>query len=131
MLTHSLMAQMDHGHLIAAVHCEIDALASTDLERELLVRLEAAIDAHDGALIQTAETYDFTAKDIKVLGEALIEDIAVTVALLNVLDAADVHDPETLKSQLALAEQFHALADDAGDVFARLAQLTTTTEYLS
>ena len=131
MLTHSLMAQMDHGHLIAAVHCEIDALASTDLERELLARLEAALDAHDGALVQTAEAYDFTAKDIKVLGEALIEDTAVTVALLNVLGAAGIHDPEALKSRLSLANQFYALADDAGDVFARLAQLTTTTEYPS
>ena len=131
MLTPLLMAQMDHGHLIAAVHCEIDALANTDLERELLARLEAALGEHDGALIQTAEAYDFGAEDIKALGDALVENTTVTVALLNVLGAADIHDPDRLRAQLALANQFHALADDAGDVFARLAQLTTTTEYPS
>ena len=131
MLTPFLMTQLDHGHLIAAVHCEINPLTSTALERELLARLEACVDEHDDALTEAAEAYDFGAEDIKALGDALVENTTVTVALLNVLGAADIHDPDRLRAQLALANQFHALADDAGDVFARLAQLTTTTEYPS
>ena len=128
MLTPSLMAQMDPGHLIAAVHCEIDPLTHTALERELLSRLEARIDAHDDALTEAAEAYDFAAEDITILGDALIENIPVTAALLRVLGAAGIHDPEALTSRLTLAEQFCALADDAGDVFTRLAQLIPTTE---
>lgn len=73
MLTPSLMAQMDPGHLIAAVHCEIDPLTHTALERELGSRLEARIDAHDDALTEAAEAYDFAAEDITILGDALIE----------------------------------------------------------
>lgn len=131
MLTPCLMAQMDHGHLIAAVHCETDPLTSTALERELLARLEACVDEHDDALIEVAEAYDFAAEDIKTLGDALIENAPVTAALLKALDAAGIHDPEALTSRLTLAEQFCALADDAGDVFTRLAQLTPTTEQTS
>ena len=81
MLTPSLLAQMDPGHLIAAVHCEINSLTSTALERELLARLEACADAHD---------------------DALIENAPVTAALLGVLGAAGIHDSEALKSRLAL-----------------------------
>ena len=128
MLTLTLMPQMDHGHFIAAVHSEIDPLTSTNLERELLARLEALLDEYHGELTQAAENYDFGAEDIKSLGEALIENLPTTVALLTVLAAASIDDPDALKSRLALAEQFHALAGDAGDVFIRLAQLTTPTK---
>lgn len=125
MLTPTLMAQMYHGHFVAAVHCEIDPLTSTVLERELLARLEALLDEDQGNLSQAAEEYDLGAEDIKTLGDALIEDTTVTVALLKVLAAASIDDPDTLRGRLALAEQFHALAKEAGDVFTRLAQLTT------
>ena len=127
MLTPTLMAQMDYGHFLAAGDCEIGPLTSTDLERELLARLEVLLNDHDGELTQAAEKYDLSAEDIKTLGDALIEDTTVTVALLKVLAAASIDDPDTLKSRLALAQQFHALAEDAGDVFTRRARLTTPT----
>lgn len=123
MLTPTLMAKMDHGHFVTAVHCEIDPLTSTVLERELLARLDALLDEDQGNLSQAAEEYDLGAEGIKTLGDALIED--TTVALLKVLAAASIDDPDTLRGRLALAEQFHALAKEAGDVFTRLAQLTT------
>lgn len=46
-------------------------------------------------------------------------------ALLDTIVAAGIDDAETLKERLARADEFDAIAKDAGDLFARLNTLAT------
>ncbi len=48
--------------------------------------------------------------------------------MLAVLASADISNPNELKTALDGFEQFRTLASDAGDVFTRLSELTTTVQ---
>ena len=128
MLTAQLMKSMDASHLLAAAHTEHDPLTRTPLETELLDRLEALLDEVDSDLNEAAGEFDFAAKDIKNLGDALILNTDNTVALLKEIGEAGLDSPESLKAELDLAKKFRALVEDAGDVFTRLSDLFTTAQ---
>ena len=128
MLTAQLAKSMDDEHLLASARAEIDPLTSTALELELLDRFEALLDEQDGELTEAVEEFDFEAKHIKALGDALIQSTENTVALLEVIGEAGFDDPELLKAELELAAKFRALANDAGDFFTRLNDLLTTNQ---
>ena len=144
-LSIELLKAMDGQHAVNALRADFDPIVNTPLESFLLDWVESLVDEVDSDLSIEAENHGLDAEDIKALGEALIEDADNTVALLSVigkagtdvdelkgvfalievLDEAGIDTPETLKARLALADQFRALANDAGDVFSRLTELTT------
>ena len=128
MLTAQLAKSMDDEHLLASARAEQDPLTSSAAEIELLTRFEALLDEVDGDLNEAVAEFDFEAKHIKSLGDALIQSTENTVAILEVIGAAGFDDPELLKAELELAAKFRALANDAGDFFTRLNDLVTTNQ---
>jgi hypothetical protein len=128
MMTAQLMKSMDDRHLVASVHAELDPLTSSAAEIELLARFEALLDERNDELKGVVEYFDFEVKDIRALGDALIQNTDTTVALLNTIAKAGIEDPESLKAELDLAKKFRDLIEDAGDVFTRLSDLLTTQE---
>lgn len=128
MLTAQLMKSMDDHHLVSSLYAEQDPLTSSAAEIELLTRFEALLDEVDGDLNEAVAEFDFEAKHIKSLGDALIQSTENTVAILEVIGAAGFDDPELLKAELELAAKFRALANDAGDFFTRLNDLLTTNQ---
>lgn len=128
MLTAQLMASMDDRHLVASIYAEQDPLTSSAAEIELLARFEALLDEKNEDLSEAADEFEFDAEQIKALGDALILDTDNTVALLSAIGDAGIDNPALLTAELELAKKFRALAEDAGDVFTRLSQLTTEQE---
>jgi hypothetical protein len=128
MMTAQLMKSMDDHHLVASLYAEQDPLTSSAAEIELLTRFEALLDEKDDELNEAVGEFAFEAKDIKALGDALIQNTSNTVALLEAIGQAGIDDPESLKAELDLAKKFRALVEDAGDVFTRLADLLTTAQ---
>lgn len=128
MLTAQLMKAMDDRHLVASIYAEQDPLTSSAAEIELLARFEALLDEKNEDLTEAADEFEFDAKQIKALGDALIQNTDNTVALLEALGDAGIDDPASLKADLDLVKKFRALTEDAGDVFTRLSQLTTEQE---
>lgn len=128
MLTAQLMKSMDDRRLVASIYAEQDPLTSSAAEIELLTRFEALLDEQDGELTEAVAEFDFEAKHIKALGDALIQSTENTVAMLEVIGEAGFDDPELLKAELELATKFRALANDAGDFFTRLTDLVTTNQ---
>lgn len=128
MLTAQLMKSMDDRHLVASIYADQDPLTSSAAEIELLARFEALLDEKNEDLTEAADEFEFDAKQIKALGDALILNTDTTVALLSAIGDAGIDTPETLKAELELAKKFRALVEDAGDVFTRLSQLTTEQE---
>lgn len=128
-LTAQLMANMDDGHLVSALHAELDPLTSTDTERELLARVERLLDeADDDGIVKAAENYDLSAADITALGDALIVNADQTAKLLGAIGGEGYDDPEALKADLELLSKFRAIANDMGDAATRLSQLITTAQ---
>jgi hypothetical protein len=130
MLTAKLMKSMDDHHLLASARAEQDPLTSSAAEIELLARFERLLDeaSEHKPVAEAVEEFDFEAKDIEALGDALIQNTSNTVALLEAIAQAGIDDPESLKADLDLVKKFRALTEDAGDVFTRLSQLTTEQE---
>lgn len=120
-----------------------DPLTSSAIEAECLRRFEALLDTHDSEAyelvtereldasvlrdtLDTLDAHDIEPGALAQLCDAMLIGPANTAALLNALAAADLDAPESLKAELDLAKQFRALVEDAGDVFSRLSELTTT-----
>lgn len=127
-LTAQLMASMDDGHLVSALHAEMDPLTSTETEQELLARFESLLDLANDEHKVAAENYDLSPADITTLGDALIVNADQTAKLLGVIGAEGYDDPDTLKADLELLTNFRALANDMGDAASRLSQLITTVQ---
>ena len=144
MLTRNLMRSMDDAHLIAAAHAEIDPLTATDLECELLDRLESAIKNAD--LVEVCDSRDIDADTLTALLDAhpatytqqtvmlaKLNDENITepvelgnaLAMLNVLMHEDIDTPERLRAELDRLKTFNNVVADAGDTLSRLAALTT------
>lgn len=121
---------------------QLDDLTSSDIERELLRRLEAT----DTELFEAASEAEFTADQLtnlaqamegfpvqevtQLLGVMLEADIDAKplINILNVLDDAGITEPDELKEALGFATKFQAIANDAGDVLARLSTLVSETQ---
>ena len=125
MLTANLMALMDDAHLVSAIEAELDPLASTDIERELLSRFETKIDgdADYAEIIAVIDEFEIEAKELRELADARIGD--ATLAILKVISDAGIDSADSLQAELDLAKSFSALAEDAGDTITRLSQLIT------
>ena len=121
---------------------QLDDLTSSDIERELLRRLEAT----DTELFEAASEAEFTADGLtnlaqamegftveqvtELLGVMLEADIEAKplIAMLKVLDEAGITETDELKEALEFATKFQAIANDAGDVLARLSTLVSETQ---
>lgn len=122
-------------------HNQIDDLTSSDIERELLRRLEARETDAVAALDET----EFSAEEILVLGEAMshseVESATAVAKLLNavsdsnftvdalieiiqLLQETGISEADELSAVLGLTKDFRTLANDAGDIFSRLHSLT-------
>jgi hypothetical protein len=121
------LSLMTNDQLVTVAHAEYNPLTSTDLELELIKRLEIAIDAEDDSVTAAAADVSLIAEDIRALGDAVITNTNITVALLRIVAEAGYDTPEDLKTDLELLTKFRALANDAGDVFARLSDLSQST----
>lgn len=128
MLTPQLLAAMSDDRLVAVLHTEFNPLTASAAEVELLKRFKAALESRNDQLDSALDDYEFSAKNIIDIGDAIIQNTDNTVALLKAIGDAGIDSPEELKATLDRAEQFTRLASDAGDVFNRLSQLATTTQ---
>ena len=133
MLTAQLMAQMSDVELIRAASVETNDITSTALELELLTRLENANEALAAA--EEHEAFGDLATEFRMTPAALrelLESHAGTTdemsKLLALLNDEDIHQPEQLRALIDFHNTFKALANDAGDVFARLSTLATATQ---
>ena len=133
MLSAQLMKQLSDAELVRMASNETNDITSTALELELLSRLEnatealAAAEEHE-ALGDIAAEFSLTSKDMRDLLEShcgTTEEMAKLLALLN---DEDIHTLVQLQALLDFHNTFKALANDAGDAFARLSTLVTTAQ---
>lgn len=109
------LAWMGDDEFIRHAKSNLDPLTSTDLERELLIRLENVID---------------TAIDHEPIDDALEAaclDVKQLKSLLELLEEFNVDTPNALRAKLERADAFYDIANEAGDLFDRLTQLIHTT----
>lgn len=80
----------------------------SEMEIELAQRfsecLDETADIDAKGILSAAEEHSLDASEIRALGEAIIEDVDTTVAMINVLGAHDFEDSETLKKAMKLIE---------------------------
>lgn len=125
----STLRGMSDEHLASAARAEIDSLTSTPLEIELLDRFERLLDQFntDQELDLVIADFDITGEQLRNLCEAHPASLPGITAMLTMLNDLDIHEPGQLKAQLDIAAGFETLATEAGDLFARLHNLTTET----
>lgn len=122
------------GELLRLAYVELDPLTSTDLEAELLRRLEEGVNtgAQYDPVAEYLDAFDFTkTKDIerfKALLDIDLEEHQRSKALLDVLLDADIDDAAVLKQRLDRLAKFDSLMDDLVQPLATLQTLATTTE---
>lgn len=117
---------LSNEEFLRYAYTQIDDLTSSDIERELLRRLETAeaqMEEAEGFLALAAE-YDLTAEDVRSIIEAHPGTAKELAELLALLDEHGVLFIGELKTLLTQADNFRSLANDAGDVFSRLHSLT-------
>lgn len=137
------LATFTLAELVRHAQVEISDLTSTPLEIELLKRLEqlqsrqAELDVLDEYesegpefLKRALELHlDYSHVDARALLSALsdadIDDPKHLRGLLETISDAGIDDVESLKARLSRADEFDAIAKDAGDLFARLNTLVT------
>lgn len=123
------LPMLSDEELARYARAEFSELTSTSLELELLRRLEARApgEDEDTEILVRAHEFELGANGIRKLGEALIFNASNSAELLSAIGEAGFDSPAEIKREFELAQQFRALANDAGDVFSRLSTLTTTT----
>ena len=122
--------------LVRHADLALSPLTSTDLERELLRRFEAclveraSLDALENVLLD----FNFDTESDAGVGAlrdalqfAVDFDPQVYRPLLDALAGADIDTAAALTKRLNLADEFEAIANDAGDAIARLQDLITST----
>lgn len=120
------LSSVPTNELLRRAYAELDELTSTDLERELLRRLETAeaqMEEAEGFLALTDEYY-LSAEEARAIIEAHPGTAKELAELLALLDEHGVLFIGELKTLLTQADNFRSLANDAGDVFSRLHSLT-------
>lgn len=115
MLNAQTMKSMDDRHLVSALYAELDPLASTAAEAELLHRLEMLLDELadrtplENAMAEASLEY----KDIPPILETMVE--------------FSCYDAKDLRQKLERADKFYDIAQEAGDVIDQLNTLIQST----
>lgn len=133
---------LSYDELLRYAVSEIDDLTSSDLERELLRRLEAI----DTDAFNATQELEFTSEDLRKLAEAG-EDLGIdeqalvlkavndgllsvgnVVQALQIIADQGIEHPDDLKEVFAFARKWQSIANDAGDVIDRINTLINETQ---
>ena len=128
-MIHTPLSRLTDDELLRLVESERDPLTSTDTEVELVQRF-ANLLGEKADLIEVLDDHGFDdADDLESRLAIFTEfDTLDIKPLLEAITAAGIDDAEQLKARLAIADQFDGIANDAGDLFARLNTLITTAK---
>lgn len=121
------LPSLSDAELVAHGNATADSLTQSDLERELLKRLEARVEHDTLPLIQIAEEFDIDPEALRAVLEAHPGDLNDYKALLAKLSDYDIHTVAHLEEQIERSHKFYDIANDAGDALARLAALAAET----
>lgn len=140
------LANLTDEELVRHADLELNDLTSTDLERELLGRLQRFIgqeagvaramskmaeyeydDAEAAALLERAAEHELDADDLHKLGEAITVDASHAADLLKKLTEFDIADAADLHDALLRYRDFQEVAEELAEPFARLAALINPT----
>jgi hypothetical protein len=104
------LPMLSDEELITHAEQTTDPIVTSDLERELIKRLQARVDLGDD-------------ERIAVLDEVDADDADDLKAMFDVLTEFNCDTPATLREKLERADKFYDIASDADDIFTRLADL--------
>ena len=121
------LPSLSDAELCAHVDATLDSMTSTEIERELLKRLEARVEHDTTPLIQLAEEFDIDPEALRAVLEAHPGDLNDYKALLAKLSDYDIHTVAQLEEQIERSRKFYDIANDAGDALSRLAALAAET----
>jgi hypothetical protein len=107
--------RLTDDELLRYAHTVFDPRTGTALEAELLQRPDAATEALR-ALEPVTKAVDKS--------EFELDDLAQLFAVLEEFSAGDI---KTLRQKLERADKGYGIAEEAGDLFQRLTDLTNTT----
>jgi len=121
---------LDDETLLRHAHAELDELTSSPLEIELMKRFEATLNEQDAIrpLLDYLDDADHQVDTDELQDHlSLLNDFSTLNirALMEAITDAGIDDVESLKARLSRADEFDAIANDAGDLFARLNTLAT------
>lgn len=124
------LSSVPTNELLRRAYAEIDLLTSTDLERELLRRLEASEENMREAegFLALVHEYDLTSEETRSIIEAHPSSSKVLAELLSMLSDRGITDADDLKALIKRVDDFRSLANDAGDLFSRLHTLIEETQ---
>lgn len=117
----ALMQQMSDEHLCNSIRIEMDPLTTTDVERELLSRLEGYLAIAD--VVEMCEGVEISGPELRRLLDACDNDIAQGAAILEAIGNLPSVDISEVCELIALGAKFKSIAEEAGDVFERLNEL--------
>jgi hypothetical protein len=98
--------------LLRYAHTVFDPITSTELEGELLRRLAQQIDDL-ASVTEAIGKSDFALDEMR--------------ELFAVLEEFNANNLKTLRQKLERADKWYGIAEEAGDLFQRLTDLTNTT----
>jgi len=121
---------MSDSEFLRYANAQLNDLTSTDIERELLRRLESNQDQAEQieGLVALADEYTFTASELRTVIESCPLSLPEMAALLAALNDEDIHGADDLKKRLGVLKKFNALANDAGDIFNQLQIIIDTLQ---
>lgn len=126
----SILASLTDEEIVRRAHVELDPLTSTELEQELLRRLELSIGEAEGtaALLRACDdagvTEAFEFEALKKVADK-VDEFHDAVELLEVLADFD-YEPGPLRKALERLEKFDRALQDLVEPLATLQTLATT-----
>lgn len=121
------LPSLSDAELVTHADATLDAMTSTELERELIKRLEARVSADTLPVIQIAEEFDIDPEALRTLCESHPADLKESAEILAKLNDYDIHTVAQLEEHIERSRKFYDIANDAGDALARLAALAAET----
>lgn len=120
------LQSMDTAQLMRHAYVQQDEMVTSDLERELLRRLDKAERelAQVEGFLDLVDEYDVTCEEIRLVLESHPASCIQLSELLQELNDHDIQTRKDLKKIIEQVLEFRSLAEDAGDVFTRLSALT-------
>lgn len=125
------ISQLTDEELIRHVENEHDPLTSTNSETELFRRFVRLFYDHESnkKRMMIFDKFSITDAELDKRLEIIDDFDALDIrSLLEVITAAGFDTASALKAKLELADKFVEFANDAGDTFARLQNLISTTQ---
>jgi hypothetical protein len=109
------LSGLTDAELLRHAWAQRDPITSTELEGELLRRLAGAAQQIDdlASVTEAIEKSDFALDEMR--------------ELFAVLEECNANDLKTLRQKLERADKWYGIAEEAGDLFQRLTDLTNTT----